>query len=281
MSNNLIQLLNTIYGDNNRQIQLLNTQIDNLRNQIIVYNLTNNDIHNILTTLNQPQTTNSNVNVSNTYRRNQNTHRNENSTPLFYGNTPYSENQLNNLANFLEPILIFPTTTQIEIATRTTRFSNIISPLNTSCPISLEPFNENDEVTIIRYCSHIFTTVNIQNWFRSNCKCPVCRYDIRNYTHSNPTNPSFPVNPPIITNPPNQSIPSTIPNIEPNSYTSELDTLTRNLVNSLGIPMTNELVNYNLNSYVDVSNNTYNSFVDVSNNIYDTDIFYFTYETRR
>ena len=45
--------------------------------------------------------------------------------------------------------------------------------------------------------------------------------------------------------------------------------------------MTNELFNSNLNSYVDVSNNTYNSYVDVSNNIYDTDIFYFTYATRR
>lgn len=306
MSNNLIiQLLNTIYSDNNRQIQLLNTQIDNLRNQIIVYNETNDDIHNILTTLNQPRRTrnSSNVNISNTYRGNRNTHRNENSSPLFYGNIPYiSENQpgsqsvLNSLANFLEPILIFPTAIQIEIATRTTRFCNIISPMNTSCPISLETFNENDEVTIIRYCGHIFTTVNIQNWFRSNCKCPVCRYDIRNYVQSNPfpspantsasnastTNTSTTnASTTSTTNASNASI-SAIPSttsttsttyniIEPNSHTSELDTLTRNFVNSLSSPMINELLNSSVNSF------------DVSNNTYDTDsrTFYFTYETRR
>jgi hypothetical protein len=34
-------------------------------------------------------------------------------------------------------------------------------------------------VTIIRHCRHIFTSDHLNTWFRSNCRCPVCRYDIR------------------------------------------------------------------------------------------------------
>ena len=56
-----------------------------------------------------------------------------------------------------------------------------MNPVNTSCPISLEPFNDSSRVTIIRHCRHIFNTDNLSNWFRTNCRCPVCRYDIRDY----------------------------------------------------------------------------------------------------
>ena len=43
----------------------------------------------------------------------------------------------------------------------------------------LEDFNDNDMVSVIRPCGHIFTTAALTTWFRSNCRCPVCRYDIR------------------------------------------------------------------------------------------------------
>ena len=36
-------------------------------------------------------------------------------------------------------------------------------------------------VSVIRYCGHIFNTDQLNTWFRSNCICPVCRYDIRRY----------------------------------------------------------------------------------------------------
>jgi hypothetical protein len=84
--------------------------------------------------------------------------------------------------NFLDPIEIHPTPAQIEDATRVVRFGDIVNPLNESCPISLNRFDENDNVTIIRYCSHVFNTAELNNWFLGNCKCPVCRYDIRTYT---------------------------------------------------------------------------------------------------
>lgn len=94
----------------------------------------------------------------------------------------------NILRNFLEPIEIYPTSAQIEAATRVIRYGDIVSPLNTSCPITLENFNEDDRVLIIRHCNHVFSNSGLISWFRSNCRCPVCRYDIRNYVSEYPNN---------------------------------------------------------------------------------------------
>ena len=33
----------------------------------------------------------------------------------------------------------------------------------------------------IRHCGHTFQEHAIMNWFQSNTRCPVCRYDIRDY----------------------------------------------------------------------------------------------------
>jgi hypothetical protein len=85
---------------------------------------------------------------------------------------------------FLEPVEVFPTQSQIEIATRIARFSDIVNPINSSCPISMERFNDNDNVSVIRECGHIFTTQELHSWFHSNCRCPICRYDIRTYNPS-------------------------------------------------------------------------------------------------
>jgi hypothetical protein len=107
-------------------------------------------------------------------------------------NTPYTytipitnQSTIDRILNtFLAPIDIFPTQTQVEAATRVVRYGDIARPPNTSCPISLDAFGENQLVTVIRHCGHIFNTEQIGAWFRSNCRCPVCRYDIRNYSTS-------------------------------------------------------------------------------------------------
>ena len=83
--------------------------------------------------------------------------------------------------NFFLPVEIRPTELQIEIATINIFYRTITRPLNASCPISLEPFAENEIVTMIRFCNHIFKPGQINTWFQHNCRCPVCRYDIRNY----------------------------------------------------------------------------------------------------
>ena len=69
-------------------------------------------------------------------------------------------------------------------ATRVAMYGDITRPQNTTCPISLDSFEDSQLVTVIRHCGHIFNTEQIGAWFRANCRCPVCRYDIRNYRAS-------------------------------------------------------------------------------------------------
>jgi hypothetical protein len=72
-----------------------------------------------------------------------------------------------------------PSPTEIDAATRTIRFGDLEDPLNTSCPISHENFEDDQTVTQLNHCSHIFNTDSIQRWFETGHQCPVCRHDIR------------------------------------------------------------------------------------------------------
>ena len=201
----LIDILNTMYNDNLRQITNLtdsNQQIRNLIIQILNTNTPqrrNNNNNNINHNSNRTNNSNNNSN-RNTFR--------ENNTPngnlgrVYLNNIPYiidnvehvripinnnSRNlNLNNnndfsriLQSFFDPVEVYPTQSQIETATRRVRYSDIISPKNTSCPILLTNFNDSDMVSVIRHCGHIFNTSELNTWFRNHCNCPVCRYDIR------------------------------------------------------------------------------------------------------
>jgi len=194
----LIDILNTMYNDNLRQITNLTDSNNQIRNLIIQI-------------LNTPRRNNNNNNSNNNniYRtsnqrnafRDNNTS-NDNFGRVYLNNRPYiidsveqirvpinrnSRNiNLNNnsdfsrvLQSFFDPVEVFPTQSQIETATRRVRYCDIVSPKNTSCPISLGSFNDNDMVTVIRHCGHIFNTDELNTWFRNHCNCPVCRYDIR------------------------------------------------------------------------------------------------------
>jgi len=197
--------------DSNNQIRILLTQMLNLNSNHNLYNNTrrnhSNHNHNSNNNTNNSNSNNSNSNNSNSnnsnsnnsIRRWQNTQ--NNSERIMGNNRPYVVDSIveytiprtrrNNrisdelfdqiFNNFLQPVQIYPTQSQIEIATRRVRYCDISRPINTSCPISMEDFNDNDMVTVIRHCGHTFHTENLMNWFRTNCRCPVCRYDIRDY----------------------------------------------------------------------------------------------------
>jgi hypothetical protein len=209
----LIDILNTIYNDNLRQINSLTTSNNEIRN--VITNLLSNN------TNSRTQQQNRFRNRNNNYR--ESFSRSSSQDRVYINNLPYvvedvreyriPSSQLYNwiqnsnvstsesqprtnrsqprMANFsrafqsfFEPVEIFPTQTQIEIATRRAMYCDIVSPINRACPISLENFNDSDTVSVIRYCGHIFHTEHLNRWFRTNCRCPVCRYDIRNYTSS-------------------------------------------------------------------------------------------------
>lgn len=73
------------------------------------------------------------------------------------------------------------TNDQIHRATMNTTFGNVLSPVNATCPISRDEFNDESEITMIRGCNHIFNRTSLREWFVSHSTCPMCRGDIREY----------------------------------------------------------------------------------------------------
>jgi len=84
----------------------------------------------------------------------------------------------------LTPVIIRPTVSQINRATRLITFSDIAQPLNQTCPISLIRFTNDSQVRQIIHCGHCFDNESISTWFQSNVRCPLCRYDIRLNTNT-------------------------------------------------------------------------------------------------
>ena len=217
-----INILNTMYNDNLRIIHHLMDQNSEITCQLIDVmnnrrqqtnpgnpanpgsNL-NNRSYNRRYRNNNHTTQSSNINSNNTTSNTANTQRRVyvDNIPYYVDNLqlftiPNSRSNTNTnttignhfsriLNSFLDPINIIPTQSQIENATRTIVYGDILDPINTSCPISLEGFTDTSNVIMIRHCRHIFNTNSLMSWFNSNCKCPVCRYDIRDYNPNDNT----------------------------------------------------------------------------------------------
>lgn len=89
---------------------------------------------------------------------------------------------LNRNLGDLSPVTIRPTNAEIQAATEEIQFSNITLPPNSVCPITQERFTNDELVTRILFCGHIFKSSSINTWFNRNTRCPLCRYDIRRYS---------------------------------------------------------------------------------------------------
>jgi hypothetical protein len=87
------------------------------------------------------------------------------------------------------PVRIRPSATQIRRATRLSLFRDISNTTQTIiCPIDRELLMESDGVMQVIHCGHFFREHNLRRHFRNNTRCPLCRYDIRDYI---PTNSFF------------------------------------------------------------------------------------------
>ena len=84
----------------------------------------------------------------------------------------------NTFTSDFEPAHLLPTASDIENSTRLIRFSEVESPLNHQCPISLEPFTNDQFVTMLTTCNHLFNPASIETWFQRSGCCPVCRRNI-------------------------------------------------------------------------------------------------------
>jgi len=85
------------------------------------------------------------------------------------------------MGNFNDPVNVVATPQQISTATTNLLYENIETPLNDRCPICLEVFQSNSEVTQINQCRHIFNRTQLATWLQTNVRCPVCRFDIRDH----------------------------------------------------------------------------------------------------
>ena len=164
------------------------------------YNLNNrytnlrNDWRNI------SRNTNRNLWQRNVRPRNINTNnisRNINQSPLsniipMFGSLPLQPVNNTNLEQLfqqaLQPVLIRPTPEQIDRATEERTFDQINQPINDTCPITRNRFNNSDTVLQILECRHNFTPTSLRTWFETSVRCPICRYDIREYNPMNVVN---------------------------------------------------------------------------------------------
>lgn len=55
------------------------------------------------------------------------------------------------------------------------RYSDLISPIYTECPITQEPFEAADQVVMVRQCRHLFKRTPFHEWIAINQSCPYCR----------------------------------------------------------------------------------------------------------
>ena len=145
-------------------------------------------------------------------------------------------------------VIVRPTQEQINAATVTLEYNTSLNLVNNSCPISLERFNNGDEIIQIIHCGHCFQPSNFNTWFANNTRCPVCRYDIRDY------------------NPPAENADSDLP-----SDTSQETTDQTNNTDNDNHPFHSifsdlDLSNFNANTPNNTTNNV-STFFDGSNNL--------------
>jgi hypothetical protein len=133
-------------------------------------------------------------------------------------------NALNNLnLSELTSVIVRPTEAQIDLATEEIRFGIITNPVNSVCPISQERFSPNELVLQVVYCGHNFRNNLLRQWFESNVRCPLCRYDIREYDPRN-----------AIHNPFQRTVGSNRSNAQSPLSDDAAEHLAANVLNSLG-----------------------------------------------
>jgi hypothetical protein len=172
------------------------------------------------------------------------------------------------LNSFLEPVNITPTQTQIENATRNIIYGDILDPINNSCPISLEAFTDTSNVTMIRHCRHIFNTNSLISWFNTNCKCPVCRYDIRNYNPNNTQDHNQESQQSQETQQPHdeQQGEETVNQNEPNNLNSNTSNIhsNNNSIENLFVEILNDLSNNDIDYTFDNTSQLFNSLFSIN-----------------
>ena len=87
-----------------------------------------------------------------------------------------------------ENVVIRPTPEEVQQAVRQIVYDDAAENISRSCPITLEQFENGEEISQIIHCGHCFSQEALTNLFQSSVRCPVCRFDIRD-TNPDPSRP--------------------------------------------------------------------------------------------
>lgn len=144
-------------------------------------------------------------------------------------------NVLNSL--FWEPVNVRASEEQIEAATSGVEFEDLPEDV-TTCPITMEPFNEDSDIVRIDGCGHHFSRRHIHRWFQNHVTCPVCRHDIRGNEAANNAaseNAAFVSTNDVAPNaaPNANQGPVSITSTQPLTYQFDISMNSQDLVNSL------------------------------------------------
>ena len=168
---------------------------------------------------------------------------------------------------------------EIASTTRTYGYTNELAMHTDSsanvCPISLDPFQVGDVVCEIIGCGHIFKRPSLINWLRRNSRCPVCRYQLRDYlnrqnneTTSNETDNTINSEIPVI----NSSLPTTSNTLPTTSNTLPTTSNTLPITTSPLSADMNEIMMRLVQSMMSSSENRQSTFDASGNEIYEFDI---------
>jgi hypothetical protein len=156
----------TQYNQTNNQINHLYTVLDELRHNIATIYNNSRQLDNMRSMTGGERNPRNNINMS------------INSGRTSYNLSDYINNLYREINTPVESSVTPLSQEEIAEFTLTQPFSSFENPINSECPIRLEDFLENDTVTQIKKCGHIFNSAELTNWFRNNVKCPVCRGDV-------------------------------------------------------------------------------------------------------
>lgn len=183
------------------------------------------------------------------------------------------------MGNFNDPVHVVATPSQISRATSNVLYENIAMPTNDRCPICLEVFQPDSEVTQINHCRHVFNRTELATWFETNVRCPVCRFDIRDHVNGLPLPATSSTNTAQL----NTNIPTPTPPPAPPLADSDSDTASAPTLNN---PLTSILDNLANQAFQNMFEDSATSQIlanlfnnNIENLTYDASANAFTFDT--
>ena len=279
--------INTNFIEYNNNVSDYNSNMRRFLDLIstINYNISTNNSRNYRTGENIRQEPRQTYRTNTTNSTNANTNRTNRTNP--FGRNPvytYTPTQL--LSYYLPSrqrtftnVVVRPSELQIIDATQLINYSDSETYNNTSCPITMEEFNNGEQICQIKHCGHNFREDALRNWFTTNVRCPICRYDIRDYVNGDADVSNNNIANDVSSNTENTASANNVRmdysmnNIPLNNNSNSTQSLTNNLSSII-----QSYLNQNLNPFVEELNSNLSEFDIVFPIIYYNDASGYYYD---